>query len=425
MLPVVRLVAPALAIVIAGCSAVEFGYYREGIGSDLYREELPEVTRLQDEYVDIICRQANLAPPGLAPQERCVLPTVSRDWALLVQAGMNDIDRRCDHFLNWVDYHRRNDKHITKQVGDTVAAVTTIARVTGSPDRSLDVLAAALGLASNTFANTTARLLTVASQATVQSVVVVNQNKYRFALTREIIDNRPAAIHALRSYLRICMPATIETEINTNTIVAQRTGASGIAAIQQAPLSNTATVNPPLRARDPVRPPDRPQLAVIPAFNDIVLNYNPNVHRPAIVRSALLALCLPERDVETASSARGRALINIFEQHVYEFETNRTRADGLLDVGEMDTLRQRGRCDLSRFRNYYELIAFGKSAAPLIRQLNATKIGDPLPETTSLAGARDRILQLRQKLGLEIKIDGLRDQVTPDFRAALEKARVP
>ena len=216
---------------MAGCSAIEFNYYREGIGSDLYRSDLPEVTKLQDDYVDYICRQANILP-SIAAGERCVFPAISPDWTLFVQAGMNDIDQRCDHFLNWIDYKRRNKDHMTKQVADTVFAITTIARVTGSPDRSMDVLGAALGLASATFANVSARLLTVADQATVQSVVVVNQNKYRLAIKNDLIDNRPSAIHVLRSYLRICLPATIEMEINTNTVIAQRTGPGGIEAIQ-------------------------------------------------------------------------------------------------------------------------------------------------------------------------------------------------
>jgi hypothetical protein len=59
-------------------------------------------------------------------------------------------------------------------------------------------------------------LLLEVDKSTVETIVINNQNSYRAALIDQgTIDNRAAAVYALRSYLRICTPFTIENRINT------------------------------------------------------------------------------------------------------------------------------------------------------------------------------------------------------------------
>jgi hypothetical protein len=77
----------------------------------------------------------------------------------------------------------------------------------------------AFGLAADTFTNISSRLLLEVNHSTVQSVVLGYQADFRAKNLKVIIDNRPAAIYLLRSYLRLCMPYSIETSIkNTVTI---------------------------------------------------------------------------------------------------------------------------------------------------------------------------------------------------------------
>ena len=93
-----------LAMLLSGCDAArDFRYTREGIGTDLYWDGLPAATQLQDIYLSDICSQA-ISPTArsLAVNACDQLNLASRDWGLLVQAGMNDIDLRCDAYLAWL-----------------------------------------------------------------------------------------------------------------------------------------------------------------------------------------------------------------------------------------------------------------------------------------------------------------------------------
>ncbi len=56
------------------------------------------------------------------------------------------------------------------------------------------------------------------------------------------IDNRPAAIYALRQYLRLCMPMTIETQINTTVKLFERGGTVALGQAASRPMIDARTV---------------------------------------------------------------------------------------------------------------------------------------------------------------------------------------
>src|SRR5262249_53887693 len=87
---------------------------------------------------------------------------------------------------------------------------------------SLDIVTAAFGLASITYTQWNSRLLISIEQSTVQEVVYTSQQAYREKIKTWPIPDRPTAIYLLRNYLRLCMPITIEANINTTTRLVQR-----------------------------------------------------------------------------------------------------------------------------------------------------------------------------------------------------------
>ena len=76
----------------------------------------------------------------------------------------------------------------------------------------------------------------------MQSVVLTRQQKYRETLP-VVIDNRPAAIYALRQYLRLCMPMTIETQINTTVKLFERGGTAALEHAADHPMVDARTVS--------------------------------------------------------------------------------------------------------------------------------------------------------------------------------------
>lgn len=218
-----RLMALALLVGgLCGCNGADGGYLTRGIGSDLNTPSLADQTAQLDSYVLDICRQAGLAPVETANGGQCAIDgSFSADWAMFVQAGMNDIDRRCDDYLQWLDDKRRSTAPILQQIGDTQTGVTAVMAATNVAGPAIGVVAAAFGFARSSFTNFNSRLLLEIDHSTVQTVVFTRQRAFRNGLPR-VIDNRPAAIYALRSYLRICMPITIETEINNTVTLFER-----------------------------------------------------------------------------------------------------------------------------------------------------------------------------------------------------------
>jgi hypothetical protein len=225
MRAIVRCIAGvALALSVAGCNGLEFQYFRQGIGTDFYTPELPGSTALADAYVAYICRQAGLAREG----ETCDDPSLGRQWAAFVQAGMNDIDRRCDGYLAWLDDRKRSQTPILNQLHALSATTIGIMNATGVGANPITIVGLAFGLAADTFTNVQSRLVLEANHSAVQAVVLGNQSQYRAQVISKAVDNKPAAIYLLRGYLRICMPFSIETSMNNTLTVFHRSGSEAL-----------------------------------------------------------------------------------------------------------------------------------------------------------------------------------------------------
>jgi hypothetical protein len=233
------IVALGLALLASGCDPNDASYFRQGIGTDLYTADVASTTDLQSVYLDNLCRQAEPYVGTAVPS--CAQQVVSANvWPVIVQAGLNDIDARCDSYLAWLDEKKRENAGILTEIGAVrfaVDALTNPAVVTVSPV-ALAAVAAAFGLATNTVNNFNSLLLQV-DHTTVQSVVFVNRRIFREKLLKLPIDNKPMAIHALRSYLSICMPMTISANINSTVTVFQQAGPN---AIDPEQLVSTSTI---------------------------------------------------------------------------------------------------------------------------------------------------------------------------------------
>jgi hypothetical protein len=228
---VILVACVGIALTAAGCDPVtERRYVTEGAGVDLFTAQQAQQADLLKQYVDFICQQAGC----------------TGSWSPFIQAGMNDIDSRCDGFLTWLDARRRDREPVLAELAAVTAAVHTIMTVSGATPKSLDILTAAFGVASATYSNWNSRLLLSVNQSTVQEVVYNSQKQYRDTIKDYVVDDLPTAIYLLRNYLRICMPTTIEANINTSsTLVSRGTPASA----QKSLVVSTVTGNPPVRVR--------------------------------------------------------------------------------------------------------------------------------------------------------------------------------
>lgn len=376
-----------LSLAISGCGMVDDGSYntRDGVGTKLQWSKLPEETQLLEEYVSYICQQADLPTVYRADSVSECRPSGS-EWPIFVQAGLNDIDRRCDGFLSYVDYLRRSRAHWLNQLTQTLTTTSQILGATHSSAKSMEIVTAAFGFASGTLTNATERLLTLAEHSTVQSVVLGEQQKLRQEIivlgTR--INNRPAAIHALRNYLRICMPMTIEQEINSTVVVYQQSGPGGLGQKARNPLLGVATTVPTIRSDRP--PPIAPpvKVAMAGAAGDVETKSISVADGKAFQRM----LCTP---VTGAFDTDTRiALREFFEARFYPKQKSAGTADKITTLEDLQRVRHAAAifpdCVSAKFANAFEVGLFS-------RPVDATGVGgqvDPMVRVSEFADALDK-----------------------------------
>ena len=198
-----------LALLVGGCDPNDRVYIRDGVGTQLYTAETASAIELQNIYLEYLCRSASNNVGADVPGCSQVPPSY---WPIIVQAGLNDIDARCDSYLAWLDLKRREKAAVLAEIGAIRFAVDALTNpnITGVSGVGLAAISAAFGLANDTVKNFHSLLLQV-DQTTVQSVVIPNRDLFRRDLVKyySSIDNKPAAVHTLRTYLLICMPMTI------------------------------------------------------------------------------------------------------------------------------------------------------------------------------------------------------------------------
>jgi hypothetical protein len=415
----------ALAMLLSGCDATtDSQYFRYGIGTDLYSADIVQTTQLQDLYFTELCRQT--LPLVSTNDVDCINARMApSDWTLLVQAGMNDVDRRCDSYLAWLDDRRRTNNAVLKELGDVTVASQAIMRVAGVSANPITLAGLAFGLAANTFTNINSRLLLEIDKTTVQTLVLHRRDDFRLDIRGKTIPDRPTAVHALRLYLTICTPFTIETDINSTVTVFQTAGIGGLGNMD--PLVNPRTIGAPLTSGTGTgQPTPRPTgLPSIPEFKAIIVNYNPNVHTEAFVDGIVRKLCLNDADAKTV--AKTTAAIQVFQMTLHDVRQEKgEKVTGKLTDHDLLALNDEGKCDSTKFRNFYEAspgIPDGIRNPDVIPLLDRALASGRLPANASESQVRSIIPDARRVLSTKLTLlnPQLANQLTPDLIEQLGK----
>jgi hypothetical protein len=217
---------------------------------------------------------------------------------------MNDIYRRCDAYLLWLDDKRRSNEPFLKELAALSAATLGVLNATNAGVRAITITGIAFGLAANTFTNINARLLSL-EQSTVQLVVMDNQQKYRVNNPTTAVTNRPEAIYYLRNYLRICLPYSIETSVNNTVTVFHRAGADALKS--EALFSRQLIFDP----NQPFEAPGLPPPNGMPGARNEFERRSPLVN-PTLIGSIQRTLCVNSVDNLLGSETR-TAIGDFFE----------------------------------------------------------------------------------------------------------------
>jgi len=418
----------ALAVLLSGCDPNDRTYFRDGIGTQLYTAETASATELQNIYLDYLCRQSNSSIGADAPI--CAQQVPPNAWPVIVQAGLNDIDARCDSYLAWLDQKRRENAAVLTEISAVRFAVDALTNpnIAGVSGVGLAAISAAFGLATSTVNNFNSLLLQV-DHTTVQAVVIGNRHGFREDLLRfsSSIDNKPAAIHTLRTYLSICMPMTISANINSTVTVFKQTGSAPGAGPVLPTLGAPFTPKQKFEGRTP--PPGSEPATVLGA-ETIIDGYPGNVrtYTPEVIASILTGLCAPPNEQKKIGPVT-KALLDIWEQTDTSNATPNGKIDGKRERQALVGLPQ---CS-DGMRNAFERQTFANVDGTPRSTKILTDLLDQAPPTSSLSGggllgapvalsaARARIAQLRRDCFVNLKkLPGtMAEQVTQDFMVAL------
>lgn len=387
----------ALTLLLAGCDPNDKAYFRSGVGTELYTADTATAADLQNAYLESLCRQAmpfvGIEVPSCSQQR--LQPT---EWPLLVQAGMNDIDQRCDSYLSWLDQRKRENAAILAEVSAIRVAVDALTNpaITSVSPIALASVAAAFGLATSTLGNVNSLLLQV-DHTTVQSVVFINRRNFREKVLDLAITNKPMVVHALRSYLTICMPMTISANINSTVTVFQQAGAG---ALDQQQLVSTTTLGAPQRATGTAGGRTERRLTGHPEFAPFFVGYTANNFPFDTIKLIQDVLCVPTGEVGRVGLTFSRHIAIFEESDLPPKEKRKVTPDGKIDVVERDIIMSRTKCSRDVARNFYERQLDPDGTRFIMQLLNRKKptgLAD-LPETSSLAAARERISLVRRSL---------------------------
>lgn len=418
---------PAAMVSLAACDpALEQKYYKEGIGTEITRPDITTVTALQDLYLSELCRQTGMVPmvDGV-----CSPVGVTPNWGVIAEAGMNDIDARCDAYLAWLDDKRRSQEPILSEINALQTTSQALMRVAGVGADPITMVGLAFGLASNTFTNIRSRLLLEANHSTVQSIVLSRQKEYRDGLMKQRVVTRAEAVYALRSYLRICMPMTIEMQINTTIAIYEQAGVTGVAIKRDNPLIDPRTVTRnapvvavPLVSSQKIAEPVRPKpVSPVGLANIVPSSGNPLLVTLSDLEQVQDALCVSADEIGKVGTAT-RAQILIYEATTYPNPTD-ARRDGRLTETDVPIIKRTGGCGANT-KNYYEKARFGADSTALsnlVGNLDKYVGGDPLGTPAGVTEAvRKKIRLAREKMkNAAIRLDeygvDVPEQVTPDF----------
>ena len=216
--------SPLLAIVllatVSACSIPEdFVYRGEGAGVELYTAPTARNTQNIKDYFKQLCDQAGYSNNNCTPAPG---EYANATWKLLVETGYNDIDYKCDKYLNWIE-EKRSQKIAVDSSSSAVQALTTgVLTAVSSGALEIALTALSLDFVKSVYDSYHNSILLGLEASTIKEVVNRRRGEHRQSFSTAQYDNRAAAIFALRRYLTYCTPQAILTDVNSLSRVAAR-----------------------------------------------------------------------------------------------------------------------------------------------------------------------------------------------------------
>lgn len=205
-----------LGLLAGGCSLVRGArdvnrVSLQGLEPRVEQIDFKGVAAAQSDLIDALKEQSQLKDETLRYEDP--------RWSLVLRAGLQLVDGRCDQYLDALFRFNREQRAGRQELTAATAATAGIMGLTGAPGRAIAVVATALGLASTLFDATVGSVLFQIEPSALRNVVLQGRQLYIEQLASRTdnlrtVDNRPDMMLALQGYLTQCSPAAIEANVN-------------------------------------------------------------------------------------------------------------------------------------------------------------------------------------------------------------------
>ena len=218
-----------------------------GPGTDLDATNIQEYTTAQNQVLENLVILAGINTTGALPAYG------SSDWTPVVQAGINYVDQQCRKYIDalfWWDRGRTTTRNEVNLVGTATAGTLGIIGAAAQP---IALTAVAFGVTSASIDNLANSILYQVEPSGVRGIVDRTQAVYKEAIKDTQYKTRPGAVSAIGGYLALCLPETLEAEVNHAIAGAKVEGPPG--STNQAPTvtisTNSNASNSPIRFPEP------------------------------------------------------------------------------------------------------------------------------------------------------------------------------
>jgi hypothetical protein len=178
-----------------------------GVPPTLEQLNISTTAYAQNLMVDELIQTAGLPP---ATQ----LMPYDDNWSLVMKAGIYEIGRQCDQYLDVLFRFNREQRAGRQDLAAAAAATGAIMGLSGASAKALAITAAAFGLATSLFDASVNSVLFTIDPSALRNVALQGRRNYLEQLKNLKINTRPDMLIALQGYLTQCSPAAIEANIN-------------------------------------------------------------------------------------------------------------------------------------------------------------------------------------------------------------------
>lgn len=253
----------------SACSTVsdKMSAYRDNT-PDLDDQDIAEFVTKQNAALDQFVKLAGVDPSADSEQ----------NWRPVVEAGIHYVDVRCDRFMDALFWFNRVREASSRQVQYMGAATAAALALLNASKELIGLSPLGFTLADQTINNVGKGLLYDLNPSTVRSLVEKQQTTYVDATKEVIYQSKPVALRTIQNYAALCLPASIETEVNRSIENAEYKATNILVPIKVETEQGDREVEPPSPApvgivanpfSQPTITPSEPLTDVVPNLTQV------------------------------------------------------------------------------------------------------------------------------------------------------------